>query len=101
MSGVNEGSTSYHTVTFYDVDGNLITPDSITYTLLDASENTLVDWTSVVPGSSVEIQITGANNTISSTTGKKRKLTVKGVNPDSTVITEEENYTINSFSGIK
>lgn len=57
MRKFNEGTNVVATVNFRDPDG-AATPTNVYYTLRNATANkTVVDWTSVTPGSEVEIDI--------------------------------------------
>lgn len=70
MDQVNELSTSYTTVTFYDQNGNLATPDSATYTIFNVSTGQQVLPTTVITGlaSSVTLTVTAVQNTLSDRT---------------------------------
>ncbi len=62
---VNENSTSYLTVTFYDESSEPVTPDSITWKVHDKSTGTeLQPATSVPVGTSVELVISPTINRI-------------------------------------
>ena len=60
---VQEGSTSWVTVTFYDRDGVAQVPVTADYRIDDRTSDTeILDWTPLTPGSSIEIVITAAQN---------------------------------------
>jgi hypothetical protein len=62
---VNEGSTAWLTVQFYDRAGAPEIPASVTYRIWDvASSIEIVPSTSLTPGSSVEITLTSDDNRI-------------------------------------
>lgn len=83
MDTVNENSTAYISVTFYDKDEIAAQPSSATYDLVD--ENTgdvLRDNVTLSPtGGIVEITLTKADNVIidATRTFEHRRLTVHGV----------------------
>lgn len=65
MGDVPEQSTSTVTVTFRDADGNLVVPTNVKYRLDCVTTGTAIKAeTSVTPGSSVEITVTSAENSI-------------------------------------
>ena len=62
---VNENSDTFHTVGFVSSTGGAETPASVTYTLYDAYDGTVLVSTSVSgPSTSVLITIPGATNAI-------------------------------------
>ena len=62
---VNERTTAYLVLTFKDKDGNLVTPQSITYNIHCLTNNIEIRGnTSVTPDTSVEITITPTENRI-------------------------------------
>lgn len=65
VSVVNEESSSYLTITFYDQDGVEAAPSSATYEVHDdASETEMLAETALPAGSSVEVEMTPAANAI-------------------------------------
>lgn len=62
---VKEGSSSFLTISFYDQDGVLEAPSSATYQVNDEeSETVMLAETALPAGSSVEVEMTPAINTI-------------------------------------
>jgi hypothetical protein len=94
MARVNEKTTSYLTVKFYDKDKVLAAPSTITYTVYDVDTNTkIIDTTSVTPGSTVEITLPGGTANVIVTTGKrieKRRVTIQASYGGSDTL--KENY---------
>jgi hypothetical protein len=65
VSVVNEGSSSYLTITFYDQNGIAAAPNSATYEVHDAdTETVMLAETALPAGASVEVEMTPAVNTI-------------------------------------
>ena len=62
---INEGSTSYLTVTFYDKDGGYEAPTTVTYKIWCITNDKEVRAvTSLTPASSIEITLTPTDNSI-------------------------------------
>jgi hypothetical protein len=62
---VNDGTECYASATFYDVDGNLYTPSSLSYRIDDITNNVaVVPPTVLSPSTSVRVTITSAQNTM-------------------------------------
>ena len=82
MATVNEKSTSYVSVSFVDKTGAQATPTSVTYRL-DCATNSqqIIDWTSVSPAASLEIQISSTQNAIINQQNdtERRVVTVRAV----------------------
>jgi hypothetical protein len=62
---VNEGSSSFLTIAFFDKDGSELAPNSATYQVDDDESGTMMLAETVLPaGSSVEIEMTPVINAI-------------------------------------
>ena len=62
---VNEGSTAYMRMSFYDKNGDLATPNTITYTLFDLSTKQVINNRSdstISPDTTIEIELTPNDN---------------------------------------
>lgn len=95
---VNEGSTSYHGLSFLDADGNQVTPESLRYRVTSSTGEPVVDWTTL-PTNTVEIELSSTVNTIGGL-GKRRFLTIECAHNGGDVITEEIEYRIVDLAGI-
>lgn len=94
---INDGSTSYHTITFYDEDGSEVNPTTTEYKLLNSDKEIMTNWTSFAGN---EVQVSASDNTVTVANGNRRYLTVRGTNGDSTVVTKEITYTIDDLTGV-
>ena len=99
MKTVNEASTSYLTVSFYDKDGVLAVPTSITYRIDEPHTDTaILASTAVSAASSVDITITPTQNThVVTKWPEKRVVTVTAVYGASDSISEEYEYQIKNL----
>lgn len=64
---IYEGETAWLKVSFYDRNGNLTTPSTITYTLFDLDSRAIInnrEDTTVAVGTTVEIELTPDDNVI-------------------------------------
>ena len=62
---VNEESTAFLTVSFYDKNDELTTPTTVSYRVDCLTNNSeLRDWTGIAPASQVEITLDSNDNTI-------------------------------------
>ena len=75
LSEVNEGSTAWLTVSFYDKDGVLEVPNSIEWTVIDVASGAVLQSPTVVavPASAVELTLTAVINAIQNASLKKEK----------------------------
>ena len=101
LSQVNEKSVCWVTAAFTDKAGDPVTPSTVQYRI-DSDGTQVKDWTSVTPGSSVEIEIDSADNTLLSQSAvlEPRTVTVKttfGVDDEHY---DEHNYLIKNLSGV-
>lgn len=102
MDIVNEGTTGYLTVSFYDKAGSLAAPSSITYRIdCLTTQTVVVDDTSVSAASSVEIQLTAANNAIlGGRPRERRRVTVTGSYSGSQAVTHQYDYEVRNLSAV-
>lgn len=102
MDIVNEGTTGYLTVSFYDKTGALAAPSTVSYRIDCLSSGTeIVDDTSVSPASSVEIQLTAANNAIvSGLPRERRRVTVTGTYSGDQAVTHQYDYEVRNLSAV-
>jgi len=82
LSIVNEKTTVWLTAAFTDRDGDAVQPTTVEYRIDAGSGDTLsevLDWTSVTPATSVEIEIDDSHNAIVDSTldFELRTLTVR------------------------
>lgn len=98
MDYINEGSTSYHSITPVNKAGEAVVPEAIRYRVLGDNGAQIVDWTAINENAT-EIELSATINTIS-TTGKKRYLTVEITHDGGDKITEEILYTIKDLKGV-
>jgi hypothetical protein len=62
---VNEESTAFLSIGFYDKNNNLTTPSSVKYRLDCLTNNSEIrGWTGIAPASSVEITLDSTDNSI-------------------------------------
>jgi hypothetical protein len=99
MYTINEGSTSYHNIAIHGYDGSIITPDLLRYKITDGFKVTITDWT-VIDNDTDQISISPTINTISTTHGKLRYLTVEATHNTTDKITSEVCYEITNLIGI-
>lgn len=102
MDIVNEGTTGYLTVSFYDKTGALSSPTAVSYRIDCLSSSTeIVGDTSVSPASSVEIQLTAANNAIvSGLPRERRRVTVTGTYSGDQAVTHQYDYEVRNLSAV-
>lgn len=102
MDIVNEGTTGYLTVQFFDKAGSLAAPSSVSYRIDCLTTGTVVvDDTSVTAGTSVEIQLTAANNAIlGGRARERRRVTVTGTYAGSQAVTHQYDYEIANLSAV-
>lgn len=96
---VNEGSTSYHALSFRDQNGLAVAPESIRYRLMGDASAVLLDWQTTEPDA-VEIEIPATLNVIGPAGGKKRYLTVECTHNEGDKITSEAAYTLVDLKGV-
>lgn len=97
MASLNEQSTGYLTVSFYDKTGALAVPASASYRIDDKATGTAIRaLTSLTPASSIEITLTKADNTILNDTkpSEERRVTVISVYSATDQVTDEYIYTV-------
>lgn len=72
---VNEKSSMCISITFYDEDGNEVTPDTATWTLTDRDGNVINSRldVAITPATTVEISVTGDDLQIVDQTKKREK----------------------------
>lgn len=103
MSTVNEKSTAYLTVSFYDKDNNLATPSEAFWQVHDVESGTiLLISTSIAPlSSSVELTLTPAMNTLVDITNKEetRRVTVSATGTNY-MVNAEYDYDVLNLSWI-
>jgi hypothetical protein len=99
---VNEGSTAILTMSFKNELGIATVPTTIQYRIDNISMNKLIkDWTSITPGSSVDLEITNLENaisTVSPSTKEVRRVTVKWTYAIGKYGTAEYNYNVVNLS---
>lgn len=102
MDIINEGTTGYLTVEFYDKTGTLAAPSAVTYRIDCLTTGTeVVDDTSVTAASSVEIQLTAANNAIlGGRPRERRRVTVTGTYAGSQAVRHEYDYEVRNLSAV-
>jgi hypothetical protein len=62
---INEGSTGYIAISFFDQVGAAANPTSVEYRVdCLSTARQILDWTTITPATSVEIQLTPAQNAI-------------------------------------
>ena len=98
MDYINEGSTSYHSITPVNKAGEAVVPEAIRYRVSGDNGVQIADW-ATVNADATEIELSATINTIS-TTGKKRYLTVEITHGGGDKITEEILYTIRDLKGV-
>lgn len=103
---VNEGSSLIVTASFKDESGKAVTPESVTWTLVDRT-GTIINSrqdVSVTPSSSVSIALTGDDLKRSGAGAGDRFLVVKGTydHPDHGLldIVDEYHFTIEDLKGV-
>ena len=94
---VNEGSTSDHSISFFDSGGVAVTPESLRYRVTDGSVD-VVPW-AILANNATEIEISATANTIG-TVSNKRYLTVEATHNGGDKITSEIVYTLANLKGI-
>ena len=103
LSVVNEGSTAYLEISFYDKDNNAATPSTVTYRIDDLNSGAEIRAdTSVSPASSVEITLTPDDNKILDTTSayEKRLVTIKTTFGTDDGMNEEYTYLVKNLAGV-
>lgn len=94
---VNEGSTSYHAIAFFDKDGVSVVPESLRYHVTDGTAE-VVPWTTIAAGAT-EIEISATANTIGSG-ASKRYLAVEATHNGGDKITNEALYYLSDLMGV-
>lgn len=101
MQTVTEKSTAYLTISFYDKSGALNVPNTITYRIDDVASGLQVraDTAIGAVASSVEINLTAADNAILNTTNRneQRRVTVVATYGVSDQVTDEYLYEVVSL----
>lgn len=104
MQTINEESTGYLTVKFFDKAGALAAPSSVVYRIDDVATGLEVRADTAVgsPGSEIEIVLTPADNTILNTVGdnETRRVTVTGTYGPSDQVTDDYLYEVRNLKGI-
>lgn len=103
MNVINDGSTSFLSLTFYDQNDALVTPSEASYIITNGISSTpLVDWTTFTPsGSSCTIEIPAAVNTLTNLSeSEDRIVCVKYVYAGTRVGTERITYTVANIESI-
>ena len=97
---VNEGSTAYLTVSFYDRTGAAVSPASVTWEAHDSDSGTeLQAATALTPATSIVITIPSAVNVIQNTNHKSelRVVTIKATLGDGSKMNEEAEYQVRNL----
>ncbi len=76
LESVNDGSTAYLIVSFYDEEGALLTPTSVTYRIDDEEGNQIRGNTAVTPDSTVTIELTKSDNKLTSPADRINVVTI-------------------------
>jgi hypothetical protein len=103
---VNESSTLTVQTRFYDQSNDPSAPNTARYLIRDVSNDRIVrDWTSLVPASSIDIQIAASDNDLYDNTPKQRRfekrvLTVQANADELTQFTDEFEYWVRNLAGI-
>ncbi len=100
LSQVNEASTCWLTAAFTDKAGDPVQPTTVDYRI-DSDATEILDWTPATPGTSVEIEITSAQNTpIASSPMEPRTVTVRAGFGDSDYSYEDYRYYVKNLAGV-
>ncbi len=103
MQVVNERSTAYLTVCFYDKAGVLATPTRVTYRIDDVTTGQAVRGdTTLGVANTIEITLTPADSAILNTYGvdELHRVTVIAVYGSSDQLTDEYIYTVKNLAKI-
>ena len=102
MDVINEGTTGYLTVTFYDKAGDAAAPSAVSYRIDCLSSGTVIlTDTSATPGTEVEITLTAAQNAIvAGLPRERRRVTVTGTYAGSQAVTHQFDYEIRNLSAV-
>ena len=99
LNAINEGSSSYHTISFKDADGNPVVLETLRYTLVDSKGLVIIPWTDLSTDATL-LTIPGAKNKRSISI-RPRVLTLEGTyNSGEDTITGEQVYIIRDLIGI-
>lgn len=98
MAKVNDGSTSYHDLSFLDAAGADVVPEAIRYRLMASETYELIPWTAL-PLDCRSIKIAAGLNTILNG-GNRRYLSVEVTHNGGDKITAELGYFIVDLKGI-
>jgi hypothetical protein len=103
MEYVNEETTSYLTVTFYDKNGDPAAPTSATWEAIDLKSGAVLQAeTALSPASSIEITIPSSVNEIQDNTKEEeiRRITVIGVYGADDKVTQQYDYRVINLSRV-
>lgn len=103
LAVVNEGSTAWLDVSFFDSAGAASTPSAVSYSIVDGRTGAVVRAaTSVTPASIVTITLTPADNDIlvEGSVGEERLVTVTATHGAGDVKTEEYRYQVRALRGV-
>lgn len=95
---VNEGSTSYHAISFTDQSGAPVVPEALRYRLTAGEGAIILDWVDL-SSDATEVIVSSEHNIIGSQ-GAKRYLTIQATHNGGEIITEEVAYTIVNLIGV-
>jgi hypothetical protein len=98
---VNEGTTSYLSVTFKDKDGAAQAPASARYRIDCLTTGTaILAWTALVVGSTIEITITPVQNAIQTATNpiERKLVTVEGTYTSTDKVVDEYEYQVKNMN---
>lgn len=96
---INEGTTTYHALAFFDAAGDPVTPEALRYRLTRNNGVELIAWTAL-PADTTEIEIPAAMNLITTAApGRRRHLTVEATHDGGKIITEELDYYLRDLRG--
>ena len=98
MNKVNEGSTSYHPIAFFDANEMPLSPSAIRYRVSDSKGVALVPWTNHDVNIDF-ITVSATTNTIDANSGTKRVLTVEATHGTAEKITTELVYELVNLIG--
>lgn len=94
---VNDGSTSYHSISILDHNDAVVVPESIRYRVVSGQGTQKIGWTSV-NAETTEIEVSAAANTIGAD-GIERYLTVEVTHNGGRKIMGEAHYTLVNLQG--
>lgn len=100
LSQVNEASTCWLTAAFTDKAGDPVQPTTVDYRI-DSDATEILDWTSATPGTSVELEITSAQNTpVTSLPLEPRTVTVRAGYGASDYSYDDYRYYVRNLPGV-